>query len=150
MSNQNIFEIFVFVVRFPSRLNLTNEIWKIISDINNPKTSQTITLIENGVEITSEKEVADTQNNYFLNKINDLKNGIDPNRIEDPLAQLKKKMAKQNVPKFELKPVTVKNVKKVMGKMKKKKSAGHDEISQECLLLGKSVKISFSQTPKCT
>ena len=41
------------------------------------------------------------------------------------------------IPNFDLKPVTVKTVKKIMGKMKKKKSAWADEISQECLLIGK-------------
>ena len=40
---------------------------------------------------------------------------------------------------FELKPFSVNTVKKIMGKMKMKKSAGADEISQECLLLGKSI-----------
>ena len=40
---------------------------------------------------------------------------------------------------FELKPVTVLEVKNVMSKMKKKKSAGPDEISQECLLIGKRI-----------
>ena len=41
--------------------------------------------------------------------------------------------------KFELKPVTIKSVKSIMKKMKMKKSAGPDEISQECLLIGKSI-----------
>ena len=45
-----------------------------------------------------------------------------------------------NSPKpFELKQVTVKEVMKTMGNMKMKKSAGMDDISQECLLIGKSV-----------
>ena len=39
--------------------------------------------------------------------------------------------------KFELKSVTVNIVKKLMQKMQNKKSAGADEISQECLLIGK-------------
>ena len=40
---------------------------------------------------------------------------------------------------LELKPVSVKSVKNIMKKMKLKKSAGPDEISQECLLIGKSM-----------
>ena len=47
----------------------------------------------------------------------------------DPLKILKEKMAALDL-KFELKPVTVKSVRKLMGKMKKKKSAGADEINQ--------------------
>ena len=34
---------------------------------------------------------------------------------------------------------TVKTVKRIMSKMQKKKSAGADEISQECLLMGRNV-----------
>ena len=33
----------------------------------------------------------------------------------------------------------IKSAKKIIGKMKMKKSAGADEIAQECLLLGKSI-----------
>ena len=40
---------------------------------------------------------------------------------------------------FELKTITVQSVRKIMDKMRMNKSAGPDEISQECLLLGKSV-----------
>ena len=73
-----------------------------------------------------------------MDKIDDLKKNIDKSKIVDPLVQLKEKMAGSKV-KFELKPVTVKDVNDTMRKMKMKKSAGSDEISQECLLLGKSV-----------
>ena len=41
--------------------------------------------------------------------------------------------------KFSLKTVTVKTVKKVMRKMKMKKSTGADGITQECLLMGAEV-----------
>ena len=47
-------------------------------------------------------------------------------------------MANKNL-KFELKTVSIKTVKQAMRKMQNKKSAGADEISQECLLLGKSI-----------
>ena len=38
-----------------------------------------------------------------------------------------------------MKPVTEKIVEKAMKQMKKKKSAGKDGVSQECLLLGKEI-----------
>ena len=41
--------------------------------------------------------------------------------------------------KFELKTVTVKTVKRQMGKMRMKKSSGHDEISQDVLQKGKKI-----------
>ena len=53
------------------------------------------------------------------------------------LLQLKEKMKGKNL-KFVLKPVSIKTVKNIVKKMKMEKSAGPDEISQECLLIGKS------------
>ena len=67
-----------------------------------------------------------------------LKENIDKERVTEPLNTLREKMKKKNL-KFTLKTVTEKTVKKVMKDMRKKKSAGHDNISQECLLLGKNV-----------
>ena len=66
-----------------------------------------------GTIITEEKEVANTLNKFFVNKIIDLKKNIDPTKITDPLMQLKEKMAKTKL-KFELKPVIVKEVMKTM------------------------------------
>ena len=88
--------------------------------------------------MTGEKEIANNLNVYFVDKVKKLKDNIDKSKIVDPLVQLKNKMANSNL-NFELKTVTVQSVRKIMGKMRMKKSAGPDEISQECLLLGKSV-----------
>ena len=113
-----------------------SEVWRIINDISKPRSEATITLIENGIEISEEKELADTLNDYFFSKINNLKNDIDKSKVVDPLIPLRENMKKKNL-KFELKSVTVNIVKKLMQKMQNKKSAGADEISQECLLIGK-------------
>ena len=40
-----------------------------VNEINKPKSEATITLIDNGVEITEEKEVANTLNNFFFEKM---------------------------------------------------------------------------------
>ena len=40
-----------------------NEIWKVIANISKPYKEASITLIENGTEITDEKEVGNTLNN---------------------------------------------------------------------------------------
>ena len=114
-----------------------SEVWKIISDITNPSNKEEIKIFVNDILISDEKEVADKFNEFFVDKIKNLKDNIDPSKIVDPLLHLKKKMSKKNL-KFELQPVSVNTVMKTMGKMKMKKSAGADEISQECLLLGKS------------
>ena len=44
-------------------------VWKIISDITNPKVKEHIILKENNFVITEEKEVANTLNNFFVKKL---------------------------------------------------------------------------------
>ena len=58
--------------------------------------------------------------------------------MQDPTEKLKEKTKNKNL-RFTLKTVTEEKVKKTMDKMKKKKSAGLDGISQECLLLGSDI-----------
>ena len=67
-----------------------------------------------------------------------MKEGIDKDYVKEPLEKLKKKLEKKNL-KFSLKTVSEEVVKKAMNKMKKKKSAGVDGISQENLLLGTEI-----------
>ena len=75
---------------------------------------------------------------YFVKKISDLKKGIDKSKIVDPLEKLEKKM-KNNTSKFNLKIVTEADLKNTLKKMKKKKSAGTDGLSQENLINGGSI-----------
>ena len=92
--------------------------------------------MEDGIELTKGADVANTLNNFFVEKIKKLKDNIKVPDNLDPLEKLKERM-KDKTMKFELKQVSISTAKKLMGKMKAKKSAGADEISQECLLLGK-------------
>ena len=75
--------------------------------------------------ITEEQELANTFNNFFVDKVEKLKDNINPNMVKDPLEKLKAKLEGKNL-KFSLKPVTEKIVKKAMDKMKRKKSSGKD------------------------
>ena len=63
-----------------------------------------------------------------------MKTGIDPQLIEDPLGKLKMKFKDKKL-KFELKQVSQSKVAKALRKMKKKKSAGIDGLSQESLVI---------------
>ena len=101
-------------------------------------------LKDGGKETEDEQEIADTFNKFFVDKLANLKKNIDPEMKKDPLEKLRKKMQGRNL-KFSLKPVTEKTVKKAMHAMKKKKSAGRDGISQECLLIGKDIIKIFLQ-----
>ena len=61
--------------------------------------------------------------------------------VEDPLAKLAKKMEK-NECKFELKTIKQKQLKKMMKKIKKKKSTGTDGLNQEKLIMGANIIIA--------
>ena len=61
---------------------------------------------------TPEKQIADIFNDFFISKIEKLKEGIDKDYVKDPLEKLKKKMESKKL-KFSLKQVTVKQWKKL-------------------------------------
>ena len=73
-----------------------------------------------------------------INKIQKLKDNIDPNYVEDPLTRLKAKMEGKNL-HFSLKSVSEEKVLKTIKGLKYKKSSGRDEITQEQLKLGAEV-----------
>ena len=112
------------------------EVWNVIREINSPRNEDTWALKENDEIITNEKKIAEKFNHYFIDKIEALKARIDPNKVKEPLNKLRAKMEGKNL-NFTLKTVTERTVRKVMDKMKKKKSKGIDGVTQELLLLGK-------------
>ena len=114
------------------------EMWRIVNEIVKPKSHDQIIINTPEGPISEETKVADLFNKFFLNKIESLKEKIDPNSTTDPLTRIREKVANSNL-KFKLKPVTVNQVKKSMKKMSKKKSKGKDGIPQDCLLLGLEV-----------
>ena len=118
--------------------NNESEYWNVINDINKPKTEEKWRIEdEDGITEVNE-EIATKFNHFFINKIEGLKTNIDTNLKEDPLTHLTKKLEHKNL-KFSLKTVSVKTVLKVMKKMKRKKSAGLDGVTQDCLLIGMDV-----------
>ena len=70
-----------------------------------------------------------------MEKVEDLKKGIDVSKMEDPLARVKERM-KKNKNTLEFKTVTRHQLLKYLKKLSKKKSKGIDGLSQENLLLG--------------
>ena len=67
----------------------------------------------------------------------DLKNNIDPSLIKDPLKNLKENM-KDSKCSFDLKTVSIKELKSSMKQLKSKKSCGNDGLSQAQLKAGMS------------
>ena len=109
-----------------------------MKDITQPKSSSKIILVENGKTIEDEKEVADVFNNFFVEKIQDLKDNIDQTLVEDAFKRLKEKMEPMKL-KFSLKKVSEKTVLKAIKGMKNKKRSGLNEITQEQLKSGAEI-----------
>ena len=88
-------------------------------------------------------EISNIFNNFFIDKVRKLKEGIDNTFIEDPLSKLEEKMASngedKNTVKFSLKLINKKELTATMKRLKKKTSAGIDGLSQDKLVYGSSV-----------
>jgi hypothetical protein len=121
-----------------AKANNEGEMWRIVNEIVKPKSDNPFVINSPAGPITEEDEVANTFNKFFVDKIESLKEKIDPNMTSDPLTRIRKKFANSNL-KFKLKPVTVSQVVKSMKGMSKKKSKGKDGIPQDCLLMGLEV-----------
>ena len=61
--------------------------------------------------------ISETFNKHFVDKINKLNGGIDPEYVTDPLEKLKKKMA-NNTCSFSLKQIKQKELKKILKNFK--------------------------------
>ena len=118
-----------------------NEIWKIVKEITSPKNDKQWILIEEGKKIEDEKEVSEIFNEFFINKIRDIKNNIDQSKVEDPIKKLEDKLRNKKL-QFSLKPVTQIKIEKVLNGLKTKKSAGADNLTQEQMKLGSKAIVS--------
>ena len=121
-----------------AKANNEGEMWRIVNEIVKPKSDHQIIINSSEGPITEEAKVADALDNFFVKKIESLKERMEPNSISDPLTKIREKFSNSNL-NFKLKPVTVNQVKKLMKKMSKKKSKGKDDIPEDCLLLGLEV-----------
>ncbi len=107
------------------------------NEVLNPKKESEWNIInKEGVSVTEDKEVNEAFNEFFTDKVEDLKSRIDVKKIEeDPLSRLKERM-KTNKTTLEFKTITRHQLIKHLKKLSKKKSLGIDGLSQENLLLG--------------
>ena len=116
--------------------NTERELWRVANEVLSPKSeSEWIVLNKEGQPTKEEPVIAELFNEFFITKVEDLKKGIDPTKIEDPLKRLKEKM-KNNKLSLEFKTITPKQLAKHLKKLNKKKSSGLDGLSQENLILG--------------
>ena len=121
--------------------NNEKEIWNIVNEVTKPRSDCEWKLKTSTGITEDEQEIANTFNQFFIQKIEDLKTGINPQMIEDPLGKLREKM-KDNKQEFSLKTVTQLKVAKSLRKLKRKKSSGNDGLSQEKLVMGSDVLVN--------
>jgi hypothetical protein len=69
-----------------------NEIWKVVNEVIKPKEKNQWKLKEGDKDIEKEEEIANIFNNFLIEKILLLKDGIDLKYVKEPLAKLRKKM----------------------------------------------------------
>ena len=97
------------------------ELWQVANDVLNPKKENDWKVInKDGTQVTEELEVAEVFNEFFVEKVNQLKNGIDPIMKEDPFVRLQEKM-KNNKCRLEFKTITQKQLVIHLKKLKKRR-----------------------------
>ena len=64
------------------------EVWNVINDVTNLKSNESWCLKTEKGETSGKNIIAETFNNFFKTKIDLLKNNIDDNLKEDPLAKI--------------------------------------------------------------
>ena len=120
-----------------NKANSQKETWAIINEVSNPKSQNNWTLKTEQGETSDHGEIAEILNVYFNKKIVDLKNNIDPELKEDPIKKMQENTDKlKKSCKFDLKTTYEQELNLALKKMKSKKSACVDGISQEILVQG--------------
>lgn len=107
--------------------------WKVAKNIVNPnQIREKITLVHNDVEISDPTEIAKIINEYYIDKIVKLVNGIDTSQMSDPYIKLKSYMKDKDT-SFSFQKVGSAEVSKAIKKMKRSNAAGMDEISSNLI-----------------
>ena len=92
------------------------ETWKVINEIMRPHVATKITIRTAEGDKSEEITVANSFNNFFVKKISNLKEAIDPAHVKDSLEKITEKVKNKNL-RFSLKTVTTKIVTKIMNKI---------------------------------
>jgi hypothetical protein len=98
---------------------IEGETWRVVNEILKPNGTTKLTIASPDGDLSEEIEVADSFNKYFVDKIRDLKESIDPAHVKDPLEKIAKKVKDKSL-KFSLRTVSTKIVTKIMKQMAKK------------------------------
>ena len=105
----------------------SGKLWKnVLSWLNWSSTCSPTKLLVNGDMLTSPQKMADAQNNYYINKVKDIRKNM-PKQKKDPLATLKKIMAGKDV-NFTLSAISPDDVDKILNDLKTFKASGVDNL----------------------
>jgi len=106
--------------------------WHIANSILKKQRDHNISLVVNGKEIISDKEKCEIMNNFFINKIKNLQSRINANDTPALLTKLEEKYRNKNL-NFTFRELSVREIEKILRRMKKSKSSGIDGISTELI-----------------
>jgi hypothetical protein len=110
----------------------SKNIWKVINKNIKKSKEHQIKLEEAGKEIDSPAEIAEIFNLYFKEKIEGLRNKINPEFVRDPLSHMEEKVGQKKL-YFHLYQVSDNKVLQILKNLKSKTSSGFDGISTELL-----------------
>ena len=108
--------------------------WATIKELAGAKTIQTPrTIIDGGATVTSPKQIANVLNERFVDKIETIRAGFTPPKI-DPI-ELLRELAPRPDEELEIKEITLEETKKYIKNLKATNTTGYDRISSKILKL---------------
>jgi hypothetical protein len=113
----------------------SKDIWKATKSITSPRTQTELKLKVGSELIKEESAVAEVISDFFITKVEGLRNSIDAANLPDPLSKAKP----NNHSKFILKTVSEQQVLKAINRLKNKSSRGLDQITSHVLKAGGDV-----------
>ena len=114
-------------INFEQQLKSGKHVWKTVNEYLDKSKSQNINLVENGEKINTEKETAQILNNFFIEKIQKLREKIDPKLQTNPVRQV------YNKGRLTLECVNESDVEHAITQMKNSNSHGNDGVSANML-----------------
>ena len=70
--------------------------WNVVNDVINPNKSVSWKIKTEQGTLEEETEIANAFNQFFIDKVQKLKEGIDHNNVKNPLKNLAKKWSRKN------------------------------------------------------
>ena len=106
--------------------------WHVANFLLKKDKNASLPLIEEGKRLETDIEKAEAMNAFFVEKVKRLRKRIDDSKLMDPLQKLKEKFRNRNI-NFSFRDVSMKEVERIMKRMKKSRSSGVDGISTELI-----------------